>query len=368
MKRSILQAAAVPAMITAGFVVLDVVLDHWMRDPVFGATGHLVLVVSGALIVFVSTYWAIASHSRLEVTMQRAYDDLESRVRRRTAELERANAQLQAEIVERERITHALRASEESERALMDASPEAALLIDTQGIVLAANQPAARRLGITVEQLVGSSLFAHFPPDVEGRGRAYLDPIMQSGQPLHFAEEQAGLTLDNYVYPVYDEGRNIIRFAVFSQDVTERRRAEEAIRASEAKFAAVFYSSPDAIGIFTVADRRLLDLNQAFCDMLGHARSEVVGRSWSELRELVSTDREAEVEELLLEHGQVTDLEVDLATGQGEGATILLSLTPTSVNGEPCLVTIAHDITDRRHSERALHQVQVELRIPPCPG
>ena len=489
MKRTVYQAAVVSALFAIGFLLVDFVLDSWMRASRLLTTSHIILVASGALIVYVSTHRTMESRSQAAAAMQQSHDTLELRVRQRTAELEWSNERLKVEIARRERIEGALREAQETERALMDASPDAAMLIDTSGIVLAANEAAARRVGATDKEYVGSSLFDHFPPDVKERRRAYLDIALQSRQPVHFTDERDGRTLENYVHPVCDAEDNIIRLAVFSQDVTERKqaeamleetverlqftqaaagagswdwdfatgqlkwssitfallgldedttdasldawwsvlyvddrerageqiavaleehselaseyrvmlpdgqlrwisvlgkgaydrenrparmsgiclditdrkRAEEASRASEAKFAALFHSSPDVIGIFRAADGVLLDINEAFTKVLGYARSEVVGRSWPQLRHLIPPEKLPELQELLLTHGRVADYELDLATEQGDTATLLFSLTPMTVNGEPCLAAIAHDITRRRQSEMILRQVQVQL-------
>jgi PAS domain-containing protein len=67
-------------------------------------------------------------------------------------------------------------------------------------------------------------------------------------------------------------------------DVTARKRVEDALRRSERLFATIFQSSPDAIMLSSLSDGRLIDVNEAFLQAFGTARSEVIGRTSAELQ------------------------------------------------------------------------------------
>ncbi len=95
--------------------------------------------------------------------------------------------------------------------------------------------------------------------------------------------------------------------------------------------------------------------------MMEYARSEIVGRTWRELRLVPVADDRTRVEELFGAKGQVSDLELDLTTKSGNVATILVSIMPIAISGEPCVLVIAHDITKRKRAEEALLQTQAEL-------
>jgi sigma-B regulation protein RsbU (phosphoserine phosphatase) len=72
------------------------------------------------------------------------------------------------------------------------------------------------------------------------------------------------------------EGR-VLELDGFARDITERRNAEEALRASEARLKAIFEAAPVGIGV--VVDRRLVELNGRMCQMIGYPAAELVGRS-----------------------------------------------------------------------------------------
>jgi PAS domain S-box-containing protein len=131
------------------------------------------------------------------------------------------------DITDRKRIEQALLESEQTARALMNASPESALLIDAHGTALAANEITAQRLGATIHRLIGANIYELLPPQVAERRRACTDEVVQTGRPVRFEDEQLGRWYDNYVHPIFDVDGNVSRLAVFGHDITEHKQAEE---------------------------------------------------------------------------------------------------------------------------------------------
>jgi len=277
MRKPILPDALIPILLGSGFILLDLVADYLGGGPTDLDLPHLILAIFVLLVSYATMRRLLEAHRRSEAALRQARDELEIRVRGRTAELERAN--------------EALRASEETARALLNATSESAVLLDAQGVVLASNETAAHRLGVTAERMVGSSLFDFFPPEVAERRRTYLNTILQSRQPIHFIDERDGITFDNHVYPVFGADGRIIRLAVFGQDITERQRADEALRASEEKYRLLFQNMVDGFALYELlddehgepADWRVLEVNDAYTYHTGIAGDQIVGRRISEL-------------------------------------------------------------------------------------
>ncbi len=144
-------------------------------------------------------------NARLYQEAQRHATELEERVRERTA---------------------ALRDSEETARVMLNAAPDAAYLLDSNGTVLAANAPGAQDLATSVGQLVGANLVDLFEPALAQARRAQIDRAITTGQPNRFLDERAGRYFDNVIYPIQAASGVIDRVAVYTTDVTERRLAE----------------------------------------------------------------------------------------------------------------------------------------------
>ena len=493
MNKPLLRTALIFAAIFFGFILVDLIIDHLAGNEIGFDLSNIVfsgLVVTTSIIILNQ---AMKAQKRSEAVLRQGRDELEIRIQERTAELVSMNETLQNEIAERKqaeqeraRMEQALRASEETARALMNASSEAALLVDTSGIVLAANETAALRVNATVESIVGSPLFDHYPADVAEKRRNFMNQVLSGGQPARIEDQRDGKWFDFSICPILDTGEKIIRLAIFSQDITERKLAEqfiraseeryrtlfdnfpepttvwdrnglllmqnlvsarnlggqrpdylgktiddifgeaatayrermarvidtgnsenqedilelhfgrryfwtfmqpiqnpdgqsvvqvisyditdrkiveEALRASEEKFATVFHSSPDAIGIIRVADGVLLDVNEAFTRMFGYGRSEIVGKTWDDLNLFPAIDAQNKVVEVFQQQGKLADYELDFTNREGNVVTMVMSLTLITISGEICVLAIGHDITRRKRSEEALLRAQAELAL-----
>jgi PAS domain S-box-containing protein len=154
-----------------------------------------------------------------------------------------------------------LRESERSLAAMLNANLESAFLLDRNGLVVLANPRAAERLGIPLESLVGRCVFDLLPPDVGDARRERLERVFATGQPVRFEDTRADMAMEHHVYPVVDEHGRVASAAIFAIDITERKRAEHALRESEgrvrAKLDAILLPEGD-IGSLELAD--LLDV------------------------------------------------------------------------------------------------------------
>lgn len=130
------------------------------------------------------------------------------------------------DITDYKRIEQALQASEETARVLMNASPESAMLIDSDGVVAAANEPAAVGLQTTPARVVGANLYGLFPQPVAEMQRARVEEVIRTGRPLRFEEDRFDRQFDNYIHPLHDVEGKVVLLAVFGRDVTEHKRAE----------------------------------------------------------------------------------------------------------------------------------------------
>ncbi|MFZ5584308.1 MAG: MASE3 domain-containing protein [Thermodesulfobacteriota bacterium] len=120
----------------------------------------------------------------------------------------------------------ALKASEETWRALLNAPHESAILLDRDLRVRAVNQVAAQRLGGSVEELIGRDFLELMTPDVKENRRERLMQVLATGQPQHFQDNRLGRDYDLSFYPLGREGRAAGGVAIFGQDITLRLAAE----------------------------------------------------------------------------------------------------------------------------------------------
>ena len=134
---------------------------------------------------------------------------------------------LMEEVAERKRTENALRQSEETTRALLNATSDSAILIDTEGTIFAINEIAVHRLGKIKNNVVRTDIFNLFPPDIAKERKAIADKVIHSGEPIQFEDQSEGLVFNNTFYPIFDRRGKVEKLAVYSRDITDQRRTEE---------------------------------------------------------------------------------------------------------------------------------------------
>jgi PAS domain S-box-containing protein len=135
--------------------------------------------------------------------------------------------------------------------------------------------------------------------------------------------------------------------------VQERRTAEQNLRLSEAGFAAAFRHSPDAMLVSRVADGTVIEANDRLLAMLGTTREKVVGRGARELDPFAQGADRERLRRAIDGDGNLREMEMTLRSANGETVHASVSSQAADVAGEPCLITIIRDISDRKRAEEA---------------
>ena len=146
-----------------------------------------------------------------------------------------------------------------------------------------------------------------------------------------------------------------------ASDITERKQAEEALRASEERFAKAFQASPHPVVISEVDSGRVLDTNDAACQLFGYHKEEVMGRTTLQIGLWPSMQERDCFVERLKSFGSVRNMEVTLQRKDGDVRQCLLSSELIELNGKPCSVTVGDDVTERKRMERALRRTQFSV-------
>ncbi len=159
----------------------------------------------------------------------------------------------------------------------------------------------------------------------------------------------------------FDANGKPIRMVGTVQDITDRKRADEALRLSEEKFSKAFRSSPTFITICTLNDDRFIDVNDAFLNASGYSREEVIGRSSEELGIWVDPADREKMAGRLREEGIVNNQEIKFRVKSGNVLTALWSAELIDIEGEPCVLAVILDITERKKLEsQLLHSQKME--------
>jgi PAS domain S-box-containing protein len=139
-------------------------------------------------------------------------------------------------------------------------------------------------------------------------------------------------------------------------------RGEEALLACEKKFAALFHSSPSAIGITTFEERRFLDVNENFLEELGYKPEEVIGKKAEDLQIWVNPSQAVEFQRKLIEKGVVKNREYEFRDKGGKIHRAITSAAIITLDGQRCILTQNLDITEYKETEEELQKLASIVR------
>lgn len=197
-------------------------------------------------------------------------------------ELEQTVTELKKEFDRRMRIKGALRRSEETARALLNATSDSAILIDITGTIIAINEIAVHRLGKTKSIVLGMNLFDMFPTDVAKARRIWVEEVIRTGEPVHFEDQSQDLVFINTFYPLFDRHGRVKKLAIYSRDVSDQRYAENALQESEEKFRRLASTAHDAL-IMMDSQGNISFWNEAAERIFGYSKNEAFGKDLHQL-------------------------------------------------------------------------------------
>jgi PAS domain S-box-containing protein len=146
------------------------------------------------------------------------------------------------------------------------------------------------------------------------------------------------------------------------QRKSRQAAAEDALRLSEEKFSTAFRTSPDAVVITRLSDGLYLDVNEGFTRLSGFTAAELDGKTSHEVDSWVHTVDRDRMTARIATDGMIEDFEAPMRRRDGTVATVLLSARVIVVADEPCILTVARDISARKRAEEAVRQSETKYR------
>ena len=274
------------------------------------------------------------------------------------------------DISQRKRAEEALRMSERRFRTMVEQSPLSIQILSPDGRTLRVNRAWEELWGVTLEdiegynvledqQLVAKGIMPYIRKGFAGEPAA-IPPIAYDPEqtiPGLSGHEEPARWVRAFIYPVKDEAGNIREVVLMHEDVTERKRAEEALRESEERYRAVIEQSAEGIYLVDGDTKRILDTNPALQNMLGYTAEELRGM---ELHGIVAHDRasvEANIERTLRE-GKRFIRERRYRRKDGTAVEVEVAASTIDYGGKQAICAAIRDITERKRAEEALREVR----------
>lgn len=273
------------------------------------------------------------------------------------------------DITERKLVEERLRLSEAQLRQVIDLVPNSIYAKDGEGRYLLANEATARRFGVTVEQLTGHTDADVNPSAADAeRFRAEDLRIIETGQPMFIPEERntdaSGQTRVFQTTKIPFQFSGLTQPAVLgvTTDITEQKKAEDALRTSEVLYHTLVETLPvsifrkDAEGRFTFANTR-------FCQGQNKTLAEIVGKTDFDLHPPALAEKYREDDRRLMAAGRAFETEEIHQTKEGVPTYVQTIKTPIFA-GDGRVIGVQGmfwDITERKRAEAALAQRAREL-------
>jgi two-component system, cell cycle sensor histidine kinase and response regulator CckA len=305
---------------------------------------------------------------RAEKAVERSRDELEARVRERTAELEQVNERLRAEGQERGHIENELRASEDSWRTFCENTIMGIYRTTPDGRILMANPALLRMLGFdSFDQLARRNLETEgYEPGYDRR--QFKEALERDGQIV--ALEARWIRRDGTPLWIREsarsvrDGRGVVTcYEGTVEDITERKRAEEALQASEAKYRRLHETMRDAFASVDMAGR-IGETNRAYREMVGYSEEELSRLTYRDLTpEKWHAFEEEIIRDQVLKRGYSDVYEKEYRRKDGTVFPVeLRTFRLGDAAGRPASMwAIVRDVTERKRAEEG--RLELERRL-----
>lgn len=307
----------------------------------------------------IGTSTQITKRKQAEAALQKLNEELEIRVEQRTAELRQANRQLLTEIADRQQVEEALRESEEKYRCVVDNVKEVIFQTDTTGLWTFLNPAWTEITGFQVDESIGTHFLNYIHPhDCQRNLELFQQLVERTIDCCRY--EIRYLTINGdvrwievYARPIEARDGTIIGTSGTLNDVSDRRRVEEALRESEELFRRAFEDA--AIGMALVdSGGRFLRVNRALCEMLGYSEPELQVITYETITHPDDLDTSLTYQSRIL-NGEIYRFQMEKRYIHKQGRAVWAQLTTSivkNVRGQHIYqVSQVQDITDRKRAE-----------------
>ena len=271
------------------------------------------------------------------------------------------------DVTERKKIEEQLRESEERYKAPFEEALDAIFIADAEtGVLVDCNRAATVLVGREKSELVGKhQRILHPPEEIRGEfSRTFKQHLKEKeGQVLETqiitkSGEIKDVAIKTNVFEL--RGKKLIQ-GIF-RDITELKRAEEALKESEEKYRVLVESSPNLVAIYQ--DGALKYVNKAMCERLGWTFEEMTSPSFNPIEKTVSQKFQALVKESIakmLGGASLPPFEINLKTRDGLELPVMVKAFGIVYNGKPADEIILIDITERKRMEEELERYAKHL-------
>ena len=261
-----------------------------------------------------------------------------------------------SDISERKQLEERLLSSEANFRTFFNTVNDMIVVGSPEGKIVYSNPAVSKKLGYAPSELQEMNILDMHPPDKRREAEAIITAMFKGEKehcPLPLQSKSGELVpVETRVWFGQWNGRACV-FGV-SRDITKEQEATQ-------KFNQVFSGNPAPMAVSDLPERRFTEVNDAFLNVLGYSRAEVIGKTSEELGLFVLKPDQSVVDELKL-HGRIVNRELKVRRKDGAIVEGLFCGEVISSQGRQHLLTIMLDQTKRKHAEERIGHLEKLLR------
>ena len=254
----------------------------------------------------------------------------------------------------------ALQESERRFRTLVQNSSDVITVVDAEGTISYVSPAVERVTGYPPEELVGKSVFDHVRPgDLEQGRRTFAEIWSQPGihPPFEFRvpHKDGSWRHSEFLLNNLLDDPSVGGVVINQRDITERKKAEEALSQSEERYRAVVEQSAEGLYLVDSGTKRILETNPALQRLLGYTAAELRGMGLHEIVAHAREDVEANIERTLRE-GTRFIRERGYRRKDGSVVEVEIAASVIDYGGKRVICAAVRDITERKETEEALRR------------
>ncbi|MEO6550829.1 MAG: PAS domain S-box protein [Ferruginibacter sp.] len=256
-----------------------------------------------------------------------------------------------------------LEESNKQNKIFVTQSPNAVAMVDCGMRYIAASDQWLQDYNLVGRDIIGHShyeIFPHIGNDTKAIHQQCLKECIIKKDESEFIQEDGTARWIKWQIRPWLTSKNIIGgLLMYTEDITDSKRAEEKVKQNELIFSTLFYKSPIVIAINDFSTGKFIDINDAASNFWGYKKEEMVGKTSIELNMIIDPAKRSGALTSIEENGFIRNEEMQYRSRNGK-RWLSVAADLINLDGKDCFVSAAIDITDRKEAEAGLSNLQVQ--------